>query len=49
VEAPSPFDTTVALLVVLEALATAAVGRLGEPAVTRMREWDALASTLPPG
>lgn len=47
VEAPSPFDTTVAQLVVLEALATAAVARLGKPAALRMREWDALAN--PPG
>lgn len=49
VEAPSPFDTTVALLVVLEALATATVARLGEAAVTRMHEWDALANNPGPG
>jgi DNA-binding MurR/RpiR family transcriptional regulator len=49
VDAPSPFDTTVALLVVLEALATAAVARLGSPAVTRMHDWDALAAGTVPG
>jgi DNA-binding MurR/RpiR family transcriptional regulator len=49
VEAPSPFDTTVALLVVLEALATAAVARLGSSAVSRMHDWDALADGGVPG
>jgi DNA-binding MurR/RpiR family transcriptional regulator len=44
VDAPSPFDTTVALLVVLEGLATAVVARLGDSAVNRMRQWDALAN-----
>jgi DNA-binding MurR/RpiR family transcriptional regulator len=43
VDAPSPFDTTVAQLVVLEALATATVARLGAVAVSRMHDWDALA------
>jgi DNA-binding MurR/RpiR family transcriptional regulator len=47
VDAPSPFDTTVALLVLVEALATAAVARLGDPAATRMRGWDALADVPP--
>jgi DNA-binding MurR/RpiR family transcriptional regulator len=47
VDAPSPFDTTVALLVLVEALATAAVARLGEGAATRMRQWDALADVPP--
>jgi DNA-binding MurR/RpiR family transcriptional regulator len=49
VEAPSPFDTTVALLVVVEALSTAAVARLGDSAVTRMSKWDALANGTFPG
>jgi DNA-binding MurR/RpiR family transcriptional regulator len=49
VDAPSPFDTTVAMLVVLEALATAAVARLGNAAVGRMRDWDALADGTLPG
>lgn len=43
VDAPSPFDTTVSVLVVLEALATAVVARLGEAAIARMREWDGMA------
>jgi DNA-binding MurR/RpiR family transcriptional regulator len=43
VDAPSPFDTTVAVLVVVEALATAVVTHLGEAGVGRMRAWDALA------
>jgi DNA-binding MurR/RpiR family transcriptional regulator len=49
VDAPSPFDTTVAMLVVLEALATAVVAGLGESAVTRIHQWDALADAPRPG
>jgi DNA-binding MurR/RpiR family transcriptional regulator len=49
VDAPSPFDTTVAQLVVLEALATATVARLGAVAVSRMHDWDALADGGTPG
>jgi DNA-binding MurR/RpiR family transcriptional regulator len=43
VNAPSPFDTSIGLLVTVEALATAVVARLGEAGVKRMRAWDALA------
>lgn len=45
VDAPSPFDTTVALLVVVEALATAAIAQLGDSAARRMLEWDGLADS----
>jgi DNA-binding MurR/RpiR family transcriptional regulator len=48
VDAPSPFDTTVAVLVVLEALATAVVARLGEAGVGRMRDWEAMAEATAP-
>jgi DNA-binding MurR/RpiR family transcriptional regulator len=47
VEAPSPFDTSVAALVVVEALATAVVARLGAGAVRRMHEWDRLDAVEP--
>jgi DNA-binding MurR/RpiR family transcriptional regulator len=43
VEAPSPFDTSIGLLVAVEALATAVIARLGDSGVKRIREWDALA------
>jgi DNA-binding MurR/RpiR family transcriptional regulator len=43
VDAPSPFDTTVALLVIVEALATAAIATLGSGAVRRMHDWDTIA------
>jgi DNA-binding MurR/RpiR family transcriptional regulator len=43
VDAPSPFDTTVALLVIVEALATAAIATLGAGAVQRMHDWDTIA------
>ena len=44
IDAPSPFDSTVGLLVLVDALAAAAVARLGAPAVRRMHAWDALAN-----
>jgi DNA-binding MurR/RpiR family transcriptional regulator len=47
VEAPSPFDTTIALFVVIEALATAVIAKLGTGAVTRMHEWDTIADHPP--
>lgn len=43
VEAPSPFDSSIGLLVTVEALATAVIARLGDRGVKRIREWDALA------
>jgi DNA-binding MurR/RpiR family transcriptional regulator len=49
VDAPSPYDTTVALLVVLEALATAVVSRLGEAGAARLRAWEAMADAAGSG
>lgn len=43
VDAQSPFDTSVGLLVAIEALATAVIARLGDSGLKRMRDWDALA------
>lgn len=45
VDAHSPFDTSIGLLVVIEALATAVIARLGDSGVKRMRDWDALADS----
>jgi DNA-binding MurR/RpiR family transcriptional regulator len=47
VDAPSPFDTTVAVLATIEALATAVVAKLGAGAVRRMHDWDDLADRAP--
>jgi DNA-binding MurR/RpiR family transcriptional regulator len=43
VETPSPFDSAVAGVVVVEALALASLGALGERGLSRMQTWDALA------
>lgn len=43
VDAPSPFDTSLGLLVTIEAQATAVIAKLGDRRVKRMREWDAVA------
>ncbi|HTW21654.1 MAG TPA: MurR/RpiR family transcriptional regulator [Mycobacteriales bacterium] len=47
VDAPSPFDTTVAVLVLIEALATAVIAALGADAVRRMHDWDTIADATP--
>lgn len=43
VEAPSPFDSAVAGVVIVEALAFGALVALGDAGLTRMLAWDTLA------
>jgi len=43
VEALSPFDSAIAGIVLVEALALGMLAALGEPGLDRMRAWDALA------
>jgi DNA-binding MurR/RpiR family transcriptional regulator len=43
VDAPSPFDTFITGMALVECLALAVMRELGEDAINRMREWDAIA------
>jgi len=45
VDSPSPFDTSVSSIALLEVLLFATIHALGEPALERMSEWDRLAES----